>query len=230
MKKLLYIIICLITIFTFLFTYNFKENNKVNNINLNTIEDNIQEIIEDKYIHNNPIIVGLYKYYGSNKNRELITEYTNTWEYHKDISSFEVYYTTEKEITGKNQINTFNLYKDNYTNVDNYRIGYIVEFSTTESNYSKTILRPKDTEDFYEYLEIYLYDDYHRTGGWYSHTTDNEFNDNTLLTSIKLTAGKKINNITTPIKVTAFTYDNDDFDDDNNYIGKSKYQITVNKK
>ena len=66
-------------------------------------------------------------------------------------------------------------------------------------NIKKTILRPKDTEEFYDYLEVYLYDDYHRTGGWYSHTTDSEFNDNTLLTSIKLTAGKNVSEITSSV-------------------------------
>ena len=51
--------------------------------------------------------------------------------------------------------------------------------------------------------------------------------ENTLLTSIKLTAGKKVNEISSDILVTAFTYDNDDFDLDNNYIGISKYQIII---
>ena len=159
----------------------------------------------------------------------LIKEYNAKWSYHNDISSFEVFYTNEKEIPGSNQIKTFDLYKNNYENIDDYRIGYIINFSTNEKEINKVIKSPKDTEEFFDYLEIYLYDDYHRTEGvWYSHTTEEEFNDETLLTSIKLTAGKLVEEINSDIKVTAFTYDSHDFDEDNNYIGNSKYTIIVN--
>ena len=123
----------------------------------------------------------------------------------------------------------FDTFRDNYENAYNYRIGYIINFSTTESNINKTIISPKDTTEFYDYLEVYLYDDYHRNGGWYSHTTEEEFNSETLLTSIKLTAGEKVNEITSDITLTVFTYDEDDFDENNNYRGNSKYTITVKK-
>lgn len=220
--------------FLFIFIMGYiKENNnnlETSNNDNHIVEEKKEEEI-NKFIDTNPIILGLYKYYGSDKNRELITEYTANWEYHKDISSFEVYYTQEKEITGQNQIKTFDLYKDNYDNIDNYRIGYKINFKTNDKEYNTEIIRPRETEEFSDYLEIYLYDDYHRTGGWYSHTTDSEFNENTLFTSIKLTAGKKVNEITSPIKVTAFTYNiSTDFDENGLYRGNSLYQITVNKK
>ena len=38
----------------------------------------------------------------------------------------------------------------------------------------------------------------------------------------------KATSISSPITLTVFTYDEDDFDKDNNYIGKSKYTITIN--
>ena len=202
-----------------------KDNNEDNNIEIN---EPISE--EEIYIDDNPIIVGLYKNYKDGKKRKLITEYTSNWEYHKDISSFEVYYTQDEEISNSSQIKSFDYYKDKYENIDNYKIGYIVSFNTNDKEINKTIYRPKDTEELFEYLELYLYDDYHRTGGWYSHTTDEEFNDTTLLTSIKLTAGKRIKDINSSIKITAFIYDkNKDIDDNNNYLGNSKYTIIVNK-
>lgn len=212
--------------------YDYSNNKDASNIDTTIKEEknNEEEIKEEEYIDNNPIILGLYKNYRDGSNRKLITEYVSKWEYHKDISSFEVYYTNESEITNKNQIKTFDLYKDNYENIDEYKIGYTINFKISDIEVNKTIISPKDTEDFYDYLEIYLYDDYHRTGGWYSHTTESEFNDNTLLTSIKLTAGKKVNEITSDIIVTAFTYDNkDNFDDLGNYRGKSSYKIIVKK-
>lgn len=228
MKKYFYMLLSIIFLLGIIvYLDNKKEKEEIKNVV--EIKENIdkEEIKEPEYIDNNPIIVGLYKNYRDGSNRKLIKEYSSKWEYHKDISSFEVYYTNEEEITNKNQIKTFDLYKDNYEDIDNYRIGYIIEFETIDNKYNKTIIRPKDSEEFYDYLEIYLYDDYHRTGGWYRHTEDNEWNENTLLTSIKLTAGKKVNEISSDILVTAFTYDNDDFDLDNNYIGISKYQIII---
>ena len=203
-----------------------KENNNPS-IKQENIKPNMP-LETTKYIDNNPIKIGLYKYYGRYKNRELITEYTETWTYHKDISSFEVFYTNDSSITGNYFQDTFKEYYDKYENIDNYKIGYLISFITNNGEIKKMILSPKDTEDFFEYLEIYLYDDYHRQKGvWYSHTTEEEYNDETLLTSIKLTAGKNIADIISDISLTVFTYDYDDFDEENNYRGNSKYSIIV---
>lgn len=229
-KHLLIIIILLVLVSTFIYTYSFKEKNIVENPQPTIKDEEMPKIEKSKYIDNNPIKLGLYKYYSSSKNRELISEYQSNWEYHKDISSFEVFFTQESSIPSQKIAKLFDTYRNNYENIDNYRIGYIIEFNTIDTNINKTVISPKDTEEFFDYLEIYLYDDYHRTGGWYSHTTESEFNDNTLLTSIKLTAGKKVEEITTDIIVTAFTYIKDDFDNNNNYLGKSKYQIIVKNK
>jgi len=223
----------IITILILLYIVNpLKNNNIVENPQSNIKNEDILEIEEkNKYTDTNPIIVGLYKNYHNGNNRKLIKEYNAKWSYHNDISSFEVFYTNEEEISGSNQIKTFDLYKNNYQNIDNYRIGYIISFSTTTKEINKIILSPQDTEEYFDYLENYLYDDYHRNGEWYSHTTEEEYNDDTLLTSIKLTAGKLVNEITSSITLTAFTYDINDnnvFDENNNYLGNSKYTIIVN--
>ena len=201
----------------------------------NMIDDNkegeevIKEEEEDTYIDDNKIILGLYKDYHNGKERVLIKEYESNFEYHKDISSFEVYYTNEESISNESQIKLFDRYKDNYENVLDYRIGYKVSFNTIDGMVSKTVLSPKDTNDFYNILEVYLYDDYHRNGGWYSHTTEEEFNKDTLLTSIKLTAGKEVDKITSDITLEAFTYMEEDLDELGNYKGNSKYLITIKK-
>ncbi len=201
----------------------------------NKIDDNkegeevIKEEEEDTYIDDNKIILGLYKDYHNGKERVLIKEYESNFEYHKDISSFEVYYTNEESISNESQIKLFDRYKDNYENVLDYRIGYKVSFNTIDGMVSKTVLSPKDTNDFYNILEVYLYDDYHRNGGWYSHTTEEEFNKDTLLTSIKLTAGKEVDKITSDITLEAFTYMEEDIDELGNYKGNSKYLITIKK-
>lgn len=234
MKKILIIlIICFIPmgIYTYI---NFDNNNTNNNdkdaaIKKDNIKSDLTEELET-YKDENPIKLGLYKYYGRNKDRKLITEYTAPWTYHKDISSFEVFYTNEESINGNYLQDTFKEYLNTYTNIENYKIGYIISFITINGEINKTILSPTDTEEFFNYLEVYLYDDYHREKGvWYSHTTEEEYNDETLLTSIKLTAGKNISEIISDISLTAFTYDYDDFDDYGNYKGISKYTIIVKK-
>ena len=194
----------------------------------NKVEEK-EEIKEDINIDNNKIILGLYKNYRDGKDRVLIHEYESKWEYHQDISSFEVYYTNEENISNENQIKLFDKYKDIYENVMDYKIGFKISFNNIDGEVNKTILSPKDTNDFYDILEIYLYDDYHRDGGWYSHTTEEEYNNDTLLTSIKLTAGVNINKITSDITLEAFTYKLEDIDELGNYQGNSRYSITIKK-
>ena len=112
-----------------------------------------------------------------------------------------------------------------------YRGYSVLDAASGNETIEKTILTPNDTTSFFDYLEIYLYDGYHRSANeWYSHTTEEEFNDKTIFTGIKLTSGKNVNQITSDIELTAFSYDKDDFDENRNYKGTSKYSIIVKKK
>ena len=232
MKKFILLFILLIIIPLSIFSYQYFSNQKDNlennpNIKIDNLKPNLNEI-ENEYIDDNPITIGLYKYYNRNTNRELIHEYSTTWNYYNDISSFEVFFTNESFISGNYFQDTFKYYLDNYNNIDNYKIGFHISFLTNEKEFNRTILHPNDTEEFFPYLEVYLYDDYHREKGvWYSHTTEADYTDETLLTSIKLTTGKKINEIISDITVTCFSYDSNDFDANNNYLGNSKHTIIV---
>ena len=53
--------------------------------------------------------------------------------------------------------------------------------------------------------------------------------DNTILSSIKIFAVTSIDKVE-DITLTAFTYDEDDFDTNNNYQGNSKYSIKIKRK
>ncbi len=208
---------------------NEEEINLENEIYLN--ESKEDEFKENEYTDLNPIKLGIYA--SENGKRFLQTTYTNTWQYHKDINTFNIFYTQEEEIENTAIRICYGEYLKNYDEdiISQYRNGFHVRFSITEGIVDKTILSPKDTEEFYDFLEIYLYDSYHRKAGeWYSHTTENDFDENTTLTSIKLTAGKRINEITSDIELIAFSYDDDDFDINGNYKGVSKYSITVKKR
>lgn len=224
MKK----IITLFLIILLLSSCNSKIEKKENATN-KTQETNKNTIQQDNYIDNNPIKIGMYLYTDSKTNRKLTSEYSTNWYLNVDLLSLEVYYTIDDEIPSSNQKQVWDNYYQKYQNIDNYRIGYKIEFTTTEGEFSKTILSPNDSDEIYDYIQIYLYDDINQTSSWYDHIDKDEYNESTLITSIKLTGSTKTDKITSDITLTAFTYDSDDFDENNNYLGNSKYTIIIKK-
>lgn len=220
-KNLIFSLIIVFILTSCSFSAN-DEQMKTKKIQEPTVDDYV-----DPYIDENPISLGLYLNEFGNKS--LITTYDSPLTQYTDIVSLEVYYTNEKSFSG-NQKELWNTCYQNYQEIDTYKIGYHIHFETTSEIIDKTILNPIDTESFFNYIQIYLYDDINQDNGWYDHITQEEVTENTLLTSIKLTASTQISEITSPITLTTFTYDSDDLDKNNNYLGNSKYQITINRK
>lgn len=190
------------------------------------LEEEPQDAVveKDTYVDDNPIVLGLYKNY------ELQTEYKTTFIKKKDIVVLQTYASNDQKIEYKGN------YKDTWLPLwqekDNdlhYKIGYLLEYTLTDGTVIKQqILSPEDADDYYDYVEIYLYDGvYHSSDSWYSHITTNDFNEDTYMTSIKLTAGSNMEMINTPLKLTAFSYDEDDFDEVGYYKGKSFYSINI---
>lgn len=220
-KKLL---ICFIVIITL--TGCSLSEKKENKPQKEKIYEETEKDYVDPYLDDNPIILGLYQ--NNNGTRNLITSYTSPLTIYQDIASFEVYYTKEAIITGS-QKNLWNQYYQTYQDIDSYKIGYHIKFETTSGTIEKNLLMPSDVESFFDYIQVYLYDDINQNSGWYSHITQAEVTDTTTLTSIKLTASTKIDKVTSPIILTVFTYNSDDFDENNHYRGNSSYQITINR-
>ncbi len=185
-----------------------------------------------QYVDNNPIKLGLYKYVNSNTDRILYTDYSTVYDTETDIGSYEVFFTNESLISGNNFQNLWMDYYNKYSNINNYKIGFNISFSTTDGKFfDKTILKPNDAMDFYEYLQIYLYDDVHQIPGqWYSHIEEKDITDETIFSSIKLTNSWNAHLIGDEITLTAFTYDSDDFDSNGKYRGNSFYTIKIKRK
>lgn len=198
--------------------------------NKQNISDVEEGVVEDIYIDNNPIKLGLYLYTNSATNRKLLSEYNTEWIVGVDLCSLEVYYTNEESISGTSQKQVWYSYYDRYENIENYKIGYNIEFDTTVEKINKTILSPEDTNEIFNYIQIYLYDDIHQNGGWYSHITKEEYNDDSILSSIKLTGSDNTDKIISDITLTAFTYDQDDFNENNEYRGSSKFVTIIKRK
>lgn len=203
-----------------------KKEKMVNDINEEPENNAIVEEPVDTYIDDNPIKVGLYM------NGKLINEYNKVFINNQDIASFDVYFTDELDVGSSNTKNNFNKYYGNYDNIDKYKIGYYVSFEANNKKYEKMVLDPDVEFALTPYIYLYLYDDIHQAdGAWYSHVTKDEFNENTILSSIKLYMAEKGNEITSPITVEVFTYDGEeDFDDLGYYRGVSKHKVIINNK
>lgn len=226
MKKILIITCMLLTLTSC--SYKTQPINKKDN--KKNITSNVKEEIKDTYIDNNPITLGIYMYTNSSTPRYKTNEYKNNWELNVDICSLEIFYTNEDQIPGTNFKNLWNNYYQNYTDINSYKIGYLIEFNTAnEGKIKKYIKSPQDTDSIYKYIQLYLYDDVHQDGGWYSHITENEYNNDSILTSIKLTGSTYIDEITSDISLTAFTYDDDDFDENGEYRGISKQTVIIKR-
>lgn len=204
-----------------------KEDTTDNDNVIDTKEDVVVE--EDKYVDDNPIKLGIFLMDYNYHNKSAITDYYTDLVNGEDIASFEVFYTSNGVIDGNNYKDTWNTYYNNYSDIDNYKIGYNINFTLNDgTNFNHTFLEP-DIFYFADYFYVYFYDDIHQAdGAFYSHLE--EVNDNTLMTSVKLYAVSGIDNVDN-IVLSAFTYnDTDDFDNDGNYRGISSYTIKIKRK
>ncbi len=177
----------------------------------------------DEYVDNNPIKLSLFV------DKKKVSEYKSPMTIYTDIASLECYYTEDNNIIDGKFKDVFNHYYGNYQNIDSYKIGYHIKFSTTNGEVSKYIYSPFDVESFFNYIQIYLYDDIHQDGGWYDHVSKEEYNDNTLLTSIKLTASTDIDKVNSNIEVMVFSYKKGDINGNGEYMGNSKYSVIIGR-
>ena len=60
--------------------------------------------------------------------------------------------------------------------------------------------------------------------------TTEEFNDETIFTSIKLTGSIYIDEVVSPITLSVFSYKKDEIEKENKYIGRNEYKIEINRK
>ena len=137
-----------------------------------TVQKDEEKDFVEPYVDDNPIELGLFL--NQNGSRTLISTYDSDLTLYKDIVSLEVYYTTEETLISGSQKNVWQEYYQKYTEVDAYKIGYHIQFKTNDLEVDKTILSPSDVESFFDYIQVYLYDDIHQDGNWYNHISQDE--------------------------------------------------------
>lgn len=177
-----------------------------------------------------PNTVGIYiPAANGTKARSRITAFSSVRTAKKDIDCFEILATQEELAEGSSFASIWNAAWDSHENTESAKIGFHIAFSLTSGEtVSKQLLKPSDSASFYDYLEIYMYDDVHVAPGvWYTHLEDKNMTEETVITSIKLTSGSKIAQVG-DITLTAFIYNGDDcFDSEGNYIGLVSESIVI---
>lgn len=157
--------------------------------------------------------------------------YTGPWKKGKDIGSFEAIPSDAEVLDGEFFGDIFGAAWTAFPDADSCKIGYTLRYTLDDGSEIKyTMLSPKHIEHT-EYIECWLYDDYHREPHkFYSHLKPGSMKKENLITSIKLTAGKQISHVT-DIWLTAFICASlDDFDAERNYIGDTSCTIHILKK
>ena len=161
--------------------------------------------------------------------RKHITEFQSVRTAKTDIDCFEILATQVALAEGNSFKSIWNAAWDSYEGSENAKIGFHISFTLSSGEtVSKQLLKPGDSASFYDYLEIYMYDDVHvATGVWYTHLEDKDMTEETVITSIKLTSGSKIAQVG-DITLTAFIYNGEDcFDAEGNYIGQVFETIVI---
>lgn len=161
-----------------------------------------------------PDLINLYV------NRQKVSgEYTTNWIKGKDIAVFYAYPTQKESVENLKFMDLFKLYWYKFPKADDYKIGYFLTFTLESSEIIELPIRlpkdcPKDPKaNFYQYIEVYVYDNLHRIPGpTFYHLEPASTFDNTIMTSIKLTAGTRFEEVVSA-KLTAFIFkDESDFD------------------
>lgn len=220
MRKVLLILMILLMI-------GCGKNDEINDIEKNTpISEEINEKEkkeEEKYLDTNPIKVGLYN------NQKLVTSYKNSFKDGKDIAVFNILYTNIETLESNNLKNNWYHYYNQYSDISSYKTGFYISFDTKEKTYESLILDPSAQYNLDPYLYPYLYDGVHATGR-YTHLKMQDLNKDTIYSTIKIYLHQKTKEIISPIKLTVFTYKDDNDFIDGHYRGNSSYTVLIENK
>lgn len=157
-----------------------------------------------------PNLINLYV------NRKRVNgEYKTNWVKGKDIAVFYAYPTQKESVESLKYMDLFKLYWYPFPKADEYKIGYFLTFTLKSSEVIELPIRlpkdcPKDPKaNFYQYIEVYVYDNLHRIPGpTFYHLEPSSTFDNTIMTSIKLTAGTKFEEVVSA-RLTAYIFKDD---------------------
>ena len=149
----------------------------------------------------------------------------------QEIGTFSIILSNEEKVEGSSIKSLYKEISSKEEFINNYKIGFNIKFTLDSGTIiNENVLKPLYYENygFCPYLYAWIYDDVN-ANGWHSHIEEDEYNENTIMTSIKLMWGHSAQEISGDIELTVFTYDDDDFDESGICRGISKFTTIIEK-
>lgn len=199
---------------------------------LETKNDEMEPIIsepKEDYIDTNPIKIAFYK--GSNGLYKRLDKYDSSFKEYKEIGIFSIILSNDEEVNGSSIKSLYKEISGSIPNFNDYKTGFNLKFTLEDGTIvDENFYKPLGygSYPFSNYLYVWIYDDVNTTG-WHSHIEENDYNENTIMSSVKLMWAPYANLINSPIEFTVFTYKDSDFDENNHYRGISKWTTIINK-
>ncbi len=208
-----------------------KEENKENNVEPIVDPEPVPEPEpepepEPQYVDLNNTPISIYR------NGAKVTEFQGNIVVGKDVAMFKVYFSNDDYLNvsgsfGQAFRNKWNEYNTSGT----LKVGFNLTYDLADGRHvNQTIRHVPDNYAYEGYILIFVYDDYDLAvnNKIYKHVDIDEETDSTLFSSIKLYGEAASGDIISKVYLTAFTYDtDDDFDENGQYRGNSKYTISI---
>ena len=177
---------------------------------------------------------GLYRRNAEYTEFRKAEDFESVWEYYSDIAGFYIFACEEDVFPYEGLRDRWNNLWNSYADASFAKTGFEITITLNDDEVKTvTVLSPEDTEEIFEYVELYLYDDIHQEpGAWYSHLLPEQMTENTIMSSIKVTTGEKIEQVK-KIHLVAFVYteecEDEVFNEDGRYIGGNYREVTFVK-
>lgn len=180
-----------------------------------------------------PTLLGIYQRVGGSE-YHLLPQWNKRWVKGVDICDLYVFASDQATLKDGNYNRLFYQCWNSFPNAEAYKLGYHVKFTLKSGEDVDLWIRspkdaPKDPKKyFYQFVEVYMYDSLKpKDGPKRMHLVESAMKPDTLITSIKLTCGSRIAEVT-DISLGVFAYHDDaDFDSAGKYTGPVIYQIPV---
>ncbi len=154
-----------------------------------------------------PCLIGFYDDLQNNGNYTRLEEWNAPWIAGKDIAVFDIIPSNEETLYSASYKRLWNEEAErnfpSQTVKPNFLLRYTLADGTVREISIKNYADAQKVTDE-GYLEVYLYDDIHQdNGAWYYHLTADTTNENTVISSFKLTAGTDISCVSS-VTLTVF--------------------------
>lgn len=177
---------------------------------------------------------------------DRVSQIRKVWTPDEDLESFGAFCSAAESFPFTDETSAHQETWNSAGSAADYKIGYELSFDVNGEHKIITIRQPKDIEDnpdLYNgdypedgdysritgYMGVWVYDDLHQDGSFYTHITQSEVVPETLLTSIKLRPTPQSSQISSLI-LRAFSYSSEEeFDSAGHYTGNYASRVTIDR-